>query len=290
MALNNTHIWEQLAAQVIARPGRPPRADWASLKAAYTYEVGAPAAVREAPLPDADYRLARLTFASAAGHSLAGLMLRPVAPGPAPCALLLHALSSDKETMTRLIGRPLAARGIASLALDAHLHGERAADRHQPLDLPEYFDLARESVVEYRQALDLLAARPDVDPRRIGLVGYSLGAMMGAILAGVDERVRACVLMVGGDMVRDNLQHLPPPLRPLAEPVCAANFVPHISPRPVLFINGKWDTIVPCSAATLLHEAAREPKEVLWADAGHLLPDEVGIHGLEWLAGQLVRA
>jgi pimeloyl-ACP methyl ester carboxylesterase len=53
------------------------------------------------------------------------------------------------------------------------------------------------AVVDLRRAVDLLVARADVDPARIGYVGHSYGAQWGAILSAVDDRVRAAVLMAG---------------------------------------------------------------------------------------------
>jgi uncharacterized protein len=260
---------------------------WERLEAAYAYSAGDPLIVTEEPRADPDYRLSRLSFSMGNRHQFSGLLLRPQTEGPHAGVLLLHALSSDKEAMIRGFGRALAARGIAALALDAHLHGERKGSSTEPLGPLEYLDLARESIVEYRQALDYLETRADVDGHRIGLLGYSLGAMMGAILAGVDKRVKASVLMVGGDMVRASLSHIPPFLRGQLEWASPANFVSQISPRPVFFINGKWDDTVPRAAAELLHGAARQPKQVLWADAGHILPPEVAALGVEWLVEQL---
>jgi len=50
-------------------------------------------------------------------------------------------------------------------------------------------------VVNVRRALDLLAARPDVDPQRLGVSGLSLGAETAAIVAGVDPRPHVFDLM-----------------------------------------------------------------------------------------------
>lgn len=259
------------------------------IAAAYDYPAGVPLRVTEQIRDDPDHYLSRLIFHKPDGHAFSGLFVRPRAEGSFPCALLLHALSSDKEAMIRLFGRELSARGVAALALDAHLHGERKGSSTGPLGPLEYLNLARETIVEYRQALDYLQTRPDVDGGRVGLLGYSMGAMMGAILAGVDGRVKACVLMVGGDMVRASLPYIPVFLRELLDSVSPSRFVGRISPRPVFFINGKWDTTVPRDAAVILHQAAGEPKQVLWADAGHLLPPDAGEQGVDWLVERLQR-
>jgi fermentation-respiration switch protein FrsA (DUF1100 family) len=260
---------------------------WEALKEAYAIPGGGPATVTEESLPDPEHTLVRLRLRKPDGHSFSGLMIWPRGERVVPCALLLHALSSDKETMIRLFGRPLAERGIGALALDAHLHGERQPPTAQPLQPLQYLDLARESVIEYRQALDYLETRSDVDRERLGLLGYSLGAMMGTILSGVDERVKACALLVGGDLVQTALPQLPGFLRAALGPVSPASFAPHISPRPVLFINGKWDTVVPREAAVALHQAAREPRQVIWVDAGHILPPEAAARGVDWLEQRL---
>ena len=48
-----------------------------------------------------------------------------------------------------------------------------------------------------RRGADLLLARPEVDPHRLAFVGHSYNATVGAILAGVDRRFKAYVLMAG---------------------------------------------------------------------------------------------
>src|SRR4051794_21759736 len=50
------------------------------------------------------------------------------------------------------------------------------------------------NVVDLRRAIDLLRARDDVDPKRIALVGYSLGAQATALTAGVEDRLSGVVL------------------------------------------------------------------------------------------------
>jgi dienelactone hydrolase len=49
---------------------------------------------------------------------------------------------------------------------------------------------------EDRKALDILAARPDVDPKRIGCGGLSGGGMRTVFMAGLDSRIR-CAVCVG---------------------------------------------------------------------------------------------
>ena len=48
-------------------------------------------------------------------------------------------------------------------------------------------------VVALRRAMDLLAARADVDKARVGFVGHDYGGMYGMMAAGVDNRARTYV-------------------------------------------------------------------------------------------------
>jgi hypothetical protein len=58
--------------------------------------------------------------------------------------------------------------------------------------------LLRRSVVNVRRVVDVIAARPDVDPERLGFIGISLGAIMGTVVIAAEPRLKACVLVMGG--------------------------------------------------------------------------------------------
>jgi dipeptidyl aminopeptidase/acylaminoacyl peptidase len=50
------------------------------------------------------------------------------------------------------------------------------------------------SVIAQRRAIDVLVARAEVDRRRLGFVGHSWGAVLGAVLAGAEQRLAAVVI------------------------------------------------------------------------------------------------
>ena len=58
--------------------------------------------------------------------------------------------------------------------------------------------MLRQTVVDVRRGLDLLSGRPECDPNRLGLIGFSFGALAGAMAAGSDTRVRSAALLSGG--------------------------------------------------------------------------------------------
>ncbi len=274
------------ASAAVGGSGQDAEPAWEKLKAGYSYRSKFVTDVYIESRDDPAYVVEHISFHGRTGDLVPGLFVRPKAEGRYPCVLLLHGLTSRKEVMNVAYGRALAAKGVASFALDADQHGERVKPNGARTKARDFNTIMREGVVDYRIAIDLLQSRDDIDPRRIGVFGYSMGAMMGAILGGVDDRVRAAVLCVGGDLLRGGL--LPGAAKVTAAQLASpANFIGHMSPRPVYFINGKTDNIVTKVVAKAVHDAAKEPKEIVWVEAGHMLPKAATDKGLDWIVAKL---
>lgn len=202
----------------------------------------------------------------------------------APGAVLLHGFTSRKERMSEGIGRALLSRGVASLAIDLPLHGEREGSiedlsLRNPLQLVGAWRLA---LGEVRQAMDYLSLLEAVNPDRLALVGYSLGAFLAVVAAPDDARVRAVVLASGGDL---------PEQTPFAAIVRAAadplRSVRKLAGRPLLMVNGRFDRTIVAAQAERLYAAARDPKKIHWYNGGHWPPQPAIDFGAEWLANQL---
>jgi predicted esterase len=201
--------------------------------------------------------------------------------------LLLHGLTSDKETMVKFFGRPLLQQGVAILALDAPLHGERKVAGQDPSVQQNFPKVVREGCLDYRTALDYLATRKDIDSKHIVLLGYSMGSMMGAILGGVDNRIGAFALCVGGDPILPIAAKLPAALRDKVYAICPSLYIGHIAPRPILMLNGLQDEVMLHDASDRLYTAANQPKQQLWYPTGHLLSQEAGKKAIEWLLAKV---
>ncbi len=118
------------------------------------------------------------------GHPLNGTLTLPDSGLPAPAVVIASGSGPlDRDSnhrrarfdVARQLAHALAAGGLASLRYDKRGVGEspgdwRRAGLHDNVD-----DLGR--------ARDALAARPEVDPRRILLAGHSEGAILAAALA-----------------------------------------------------------------------------------------------------------
>ena len=218
-----------------------------------------------------------------------GILLIPDAPDPVPAALLLHGYTSRKDMMSDTIGTALLRVGIASLAIDLPMHGDRVipgAQRGgmQPLELMRNWKLA---LAESSIALRYLGARPEVDAQRLSLAGYSLGSYLGVSVAARDRAVRAVVLAAGGDLPADM-----PFGRVVRAVIDPAGAVRKLEGTPLLMVHGRRDRTVTPDQAKRLFEAAGEPKEIRWWDAGHYLPAAAIDGAAEWRAetlGEVVR-
>jgi fermentation-respiration switch protein FrsA (DUF1100 family) len=131
------------------------------------------------------------------------------------------------------------------------------------------------------EAGQLLASMDGVDGDRIAVMGVSFGVPFAAA-AGSDPVFSAVILAFGGAGLRDlaaaNLPHRNPFVRRVLASILATRLrefeperhVVHISPTPLLLINGVHDELIPRHTAVRLAEAARPPAEHVWLEEGHV--------------------
>lgn len=219
------------------------------------------------------------------GDTVPGILTLPRGTdAPVPAVVLLHGFSSRKERMADSIGRALGKRGVASLAIDLPLHGARDGgfenlSLRNPLALVSKWRLA---VREAHAAIHYLAEHAAIDPRRLAIAGYSLGAYLSMVVATDNPLVRAVVLAAGGDLPAET--PFASLVRAIADPRRAAR---GLAGRPLYMINGRWDRTIRPEQARALFDAASEPKELHWYDGGHWLPNPVIDGAADWLAAQL---
>ncbi len=224
-----------------------------------------------------------VTLGATSSHPVPAVLLLPAGTSdmsPAPGVLLLHGYSSHKEQMSQTVGRALLQHGIASLAIDLPLHGERRGDMDRqaignPLALASAW---RRALGDASRAFDYLCGRPDIDAARCGVVGYSMGSFLGVMLAARADGVKAIVLAAGGDLPANT--PFASLVRGLADPIGA---VRKLNGRPLLMVHGRHDTTVTPAQAQKLFDAASQPKSIRWWDAGHYLPPEAIDDAASWL-------
>jgi uncharacterized protein len=220
----------------------------------------------------------------AGDEKVPAILQLPRCETPVPAALLLHGFSSRKERMAESVGRALLAHGVASLAIDLPLHGTRDGSfenlsLRNPMALVGKWRLA---VREAHAAVHHLAEHRAVDPRRIALAGYSLGAYLSVMVAGDDPLVRAVALAAGGDL--PEATPFASLVRAIADPARSAR---RLAGRPLFMINGRNDRTIRPEQARALFDAAGEPKELHWYDGGHWPPPSAIDAVATWLANRL---
>jgi uncharacterized protein len=134
--------------------------------------------------PAADVKKTAVSYqAPTTDLTIKGTLMMPAAPTPAPAVLLLHG-SGGVDGRGEYHAETLNRQGIATLEVD--MWGPRGL-KGGPQSRPKRL---RETYPDAFGALLFLAQRPDIDPQRIGIMGFSWGgglALATASAALVDE-------------------------------------------------------------------------------------------------------
>jgi len=269
----------------------------------FDYDAKAPLDIHDKIIEEFDGgSLHDMTYISPKGGPVAAYLVVPKGKGPFAAVLFGH---WGNGTRTEFIpeAKLYARAGAVSLLPDYPW------DRPQPWHkTPNHYDkpeLDREieiqAVLELRRGIDLLLARPDVDPKRLAYVGHSYGAQWGSILSAVDKRMKTSVLMAGvaeiGDIfLRGNdpgiieLRKSRPPgqferYAQIAGEIDALHFVGHAAPIPLLFQFANFEQLFDKTSMEHYATTATDPKKVLYYDAGHDLNDPQALQDrYDWLA------
>ena len=210
-----------------------------------------------------------------------------------PAVILLHGTGGSRaDFLQSAVG--YAKRGAVGMTITAPSGATPPpAQSTSPLArLQLQRSLAIEDVVAVRRAVDYLDKQPAVDPSRIGLVGWSAGARTGAVVAGVEPRVRWLVLMSGGALpVSQYAAAAPKSLRsairrtlPAIDPL---HWIAKARPGSVYMQDGRADQVVPQPALVALANAAPAGTRVQWYDAGHPLNRAAVRDQEQWLGARL---
>ncbi len=227
----------------------------------------------------ADYE--SLSFLSEDGITLQGWIVKPPHPGlKSPAIIICHGVGANKSDFTELAAA-LARRGFFVLLFDFRAHGGSGGGRTS-LGFHEQKDVAA--------AMNVLKGRQAIDPKRIGIYGFSMGGATAILTAAKSHAFAAVVADSAFTSLRDQAQtavtrfyHLPSfPFVNLAvlgyelyfqtsvNNISPVSAIGSLSPTPVLIIAGEGDKLIPAGNGRALYSAARDPKE-LWIipSAGH---------------------
>jgi len=145
-----------------------------------------------------------ITFATGDGDFVAAYLYLPLQPAEKrlPAILALHQTSvlgkgevaGYGKSKGQAYGAELAARGYVVLAPDYPSFGDSQAYDFQA---DRYVSGSMKGIWNHMRAVDLLVARDDVDPKRLGVIGHSLGGHNAMFVGVFDERLKVIVSSCG---------------------------------------------------------------------------------------------
>ena len=276
-----------------------------------------------------DFFVEKFVFDNGAGAEVPGYLLLPKTKRKKSPAILYchwHGGQYDigKEEMFQTNATPvapgpeLARNGFVVLAIDAYCFGERngrgpggpsekggagemtASKFHLWAGRSLWGMMLRDDLM----ALDYLASRPEVDARRIGVTGISMGATRTWWLMALDQRLKAgtavCCLTRYQDLI--SIEGLKYHGIYYFVPGMLAHFdseavVSIIAPRPLLVMNGDRDAGSPvsgiraiekkCEAAYGLEGKPENFKSEIFPETGHVYLPAMWDQTLAWLKRHL---
>ena len=177
----------------------------------------------------------------------------PSGKGPFPAIVLLHGATPVKGRNNQPMERictDLAAQGYYTDYVEYYSQTP-AVGPGQPAKFREYFPVW---LAEIKAGIDALGKNPDVDPHRIGMMGFSLGAFLSLSTGALEsDQIAAIVEYYGG---------LPRRLRDQAK-----------SMPPTLILHGDSDSLVPVTQAheldALLTKENRPHEMHIYPGANH---------------------
>lgn len=257
-----------------------------------SYDDGAPLALQERTRSGRDGIVVQDVSFESGDDRVEGYLVAPQAPtGKLPAVVFLHGAGGSRDEQLGTAVK-LARRGVIALTITAPSRGKAPPQGTTGDDLVRWQGgTIAADVIAARRAFDLLTADDRVDGGRLGLVGWSMGGRLAALVAGVDDRVRATVLMsAGAAPVEAYVEGAPAELqavvREVLEPIDPLTRIDDARGA-VLVQAGRRDAIVPRAALEAVIAAAPRGTKVEWYPTGHALNGQAETDRLDWLAREL---
>ena len=274
----------------------------------------------------------RFQFDNGAGATVPGYLLLPKGlSGKAPAILYCHWHGGEYEIGKEELfqakhtpeppGPALVKRGFVVMAVDACCFGERnGRGPGGPAEIGRDGEMTASKfnlwvgrtlwgmmLRDDLMALDYLAARPEVDAKRIGVTGMSMGATRSWWLMALDERLRTGVAVACLTRYQNLIEHEALKAHGIYYfvPGLLSRFdteavVSLIAPRPALYMNGDEDLGSPSDGIHAIERVVRKVyslygkeadfESVVYTGQGHVYTPEMWARTLAWFDQRLKSA
>jgi dienelactone hydrolase len=212
---------------------------------------------------------------------------RPRGKGPFPGVIVLD-VTAGRQILSRNMATIFARNGVAGLFVQMAYYGPRRPPgsklRLLSPNVPQTIKAITQTVLDLRVATAWMESRRELDRKRLGIVGTSLGSFLSALTGEMEPKLgRVVVLLGGGGFVdayyddprgkavrrlyeaiggtKEKAKKVIAPVDPLT---CAAN----LKKRKLLIIAASKDNIVPPKMAKALWEASGKQK-IVWYETNH---------------------
>jgi dienelactone hydrolase len=212
---------------------------------------------------------------------------RPAGDGPFPGVIVLD-ITGGNQALSRHISAYLASQGVAGLFVQMAYYGPRRPPgsklRLMSTNIPHTVAAVTQTVLDLRVATAWMESRPELDPKRLGITGTSLGSFLSALTGSMEPRLgRVCVLLGGGGFVDGYAEHpLAKPwvslltafgaskatMKKVIAPIDPLTYAENLKGRKLLILAASKDEVVPPTMARMLWEASGK-QAIRWYDAGH---------------------
>ena len=229
------------------------------------------------------------------GGRLAGILRKPGGDAHPPVVIMVPGLDSAKEEL-EAYELPFLARGMATLLVDGPGQGEAEYD----------FPIRGDYEVAAKAIIDWVETRADLDAKRVGMWGVSLGGYYAPRAAAYEKRIRAAIGLAGpydwgaiwdplpsltreAFRVRSHLR-TEDEAREHAKTLTLKDAAKKIE-CPLFLVAGKQDRLIPWQDAQKIAADAKGPVELLVIEDGNHIannrPYRYRLRSADWMAAQL---
>lgn len=257
------------------------------LTSEFEYDSKLPLEVNEISVKeDKGAKIHDLTYPSLKGGRVTAYLVTPKTKGKFAGVIFLHPGPGNRSTfLAEAVS--LTQNGVVSLLIDAPFRRPEPWRKtmNPPKDPDNEKELYIQTVLDLRRGVDLLFSRNEVDKQRIGYVGHSFGATWGGVLAGIEKRIKAFVLMAGRPSLTEWIQTTQDPnvikarnsiapeelkiyLKKLA-PLDTVRYITKAKPSNLFFQFGLQDESVLKAESDRILALVGDSKTVKWYEADH---------------------